>query len=96
MLVGAEEDDPPLIGKKRVEKAAAQWSRDGDAHHLLQPLNSCGAAGTAEEEGVVWSCSCAALNVIGRLLDQFANVQANIVVNRVSIPCLIFRTRQTD
>ena len=89
MLVGAEEDDPPFIGKKRVEKAAAQQRRDGDAQHLLQPFNGCGAAGTAEEQGVVRTCSCAALDVTGCLLDQLAHVEAHVVVYCVGVPCEI-------
>ena len=74
VLIGAEEDNPPFTGKKRVENSTAQGRRNGDANHLLQPLNGCSAAGTAVEEAVVWSGSCTALDVIGCLLYQLAHV----------------------
>ena len=85
VLVGAEEDDPPLTGKKGVEKAAALRRRNGDAHYFLEPLNGRGAARTAEQEGVVWTGFSAGLDVIDRLLHHIGHMQPQIVVHCVGV-----------
>lgn len=88
VLVGADEDDPPLGGRQVAEHGRAEDGGHGDPHHLLQPLDGGGAAGAAEEEDVVRACSHALLDVMGRLLHQLAGVEPYVAVHRVSVACV--------
>ncbi|RWW65221.1 hypothetical protein BHE74_00027490 [Ensete ventricosum] len=81
VLVGADEDDPPLGGRKMAEHGRAEDGGYGDPHHLLQPLDGGGGAGAAEEEHVVRACPHALLDVVGRLLHQLAGVEPYVAVH---------------
>ena len=53
VLVGPDEDHPPLLSAELRRNAAAQLDGGhGNPHHLLQPLDGRRGANTAEEQGV--------------------------------------------